>query len=97
MGCDDRASSGGSADALVCWALEELDSVPAPEASRAQTLLRSLEAIAHLRQANALQRWCSVMAVQEATQPIEDELFRTQRALRRANSSLTASLQRAKA
>ena len=84
-----------AADSLVLGALGELadDSSAAPSGARGRGLSRALDAVVALRQAQGLQRWCSFVAVSEATQPLEDDLITTQRALRRAHASLTASIQ----
>lgn len=75
------------ADALVLRALEELHEIDTPDAAR-ERLSRALESLAQVRQAHVLRKWTSAVAVTDACLPIEDELISTQRALRRANSSL---------
>ena len=83
-----------SADELVLRALDELDlhTTAVLQESRRSTLSRVLETRAATQQALGWSRWTTHVAVSHATQAIEDDLFSTNKALRRAHASLQASL-----
>ena len=79
-----------AADSLVLNALNELAFEATVTPARTATLDSTLEGIAARRLASGLDRWRTFIAVSAALQPVEDELYSTQRALRRAHASLVA-------
>lgn len=84
-----------AADTLVLGALDELDcgaTAATLSSVRTRSLSRALEAAAASREAHGISRWSTFVSVMRATQPLEDDLLRSQRALRRAHASLEASL-----
>ena len=92
-----------SADALLLQALDELRMpttlhapIVSPQVRQDRQLAKVLEMRCDTSLALRLARWRTFVAVSEATEPLEDNVFTAQQALRRAHTMLQATVQQQK-